>query len=148
MANRLFGVTLLLLCVGCAAPVEDEEQLRTTSKAWEDAFNAGDAKALAAIYAPEAMLLPPNSEPVQGRESIEELWAGFIEGVKGELEIQEVFVQGDLANMIGTYIILDVDGKVVDRGKYVEIWKRGDGQWQLYRDIWNTSLPQPEPAAE
>ena len=147
MANRLLGVTLLLLCVGCAVSVEDEEQLRTTSKAWEDAFNAGDAKALAAIYAPEAMLLPPNAEFVQGRESIEEFWAGFIEGVKGELEIQEVLVQGDLANLLGTYI-LDGDGKVVDRGKYVEIWKRGSGQWGLYRDIWNTSLPKSEPAAQ
>lgn len=147
MTNRMFGLSLFLLCVGCTAPEADEEQLRTTSKAWEDAFNAGDAKALAAIYAPDAKLLPPNSDFVQGREAIQEYWGPFIEGVQGELEIQEVFVQGNLANVIGTYII-DVDGEVVDRGKYIEVWKRTNGQWQLHRDIWNTSFPQSEPLEE
>ncbi len=98
MAKRLFGVTLMLLCVMCAASAgEDEERLKTTSQAWEDAFNARDATALAALYAPDGMLLPPNAEFVQGRESIEEFWAGFIESVTGELEIQEALVQGDLA---------------------------------------------------
>ena len=152
MTSRLFGVTLILLCVVCAASAGDDEgQNKATSKAWNEAFNAGDAKALAALYAPDAMLLPPNAEPVKGRKSIEEFWAGFIEGVKGKLEIQEVpvpevLVQGDLAYSLGRFTILDVDGEVVDRGKYVAIWKRGDGQWRVYRDILNTSLPKPKPA--
>ena len=149
MVNRLFGATvlLLLLCMACADPVQDEEQLRSRSQAWEDAFNAGDAKELAAIYSTDAMLLPPNSEFVKGRESIEELWAGFIEGIQGKLEIEEVLLQGDLANLVGIYI-LEAEGEVVDKGKYIEVWKRVGGQWELYRDIWNTSLPQPEPTAE
>ncbi len=152
MASRLFGVTLILLCVVCAASAGDDEgQIKATSKAWNEAFNAGDAKALAALYAPDAMLLPPTAEPVKGRKSIEEFWAGFIEGVKGKLEIQEdlvpeVLVQGDLAYSLGRFTILDVDGEVVDRGKYVAIWKRADGQWRIYRDILNTSLPKPKPA--
>ena len=149
MANRLFGVTLLLLCVGCAAPVDDEEWLKTTSKAWEDAFNAGDAKAVAALYALDAMLLPPNAEPADGREAIENFWAEFIgSGDKVELETKEVVVGGDLAYKLGGFKVLHVNGEVVDRGKWVEIWKRADGQWGMYRDIWNTSLSQPAPAAQ
>ncbi len=153
MTSRLFGVTLILLCVVCAASAGDDEgQIKAKSKAWDEAFNAGDAKALAALYAPDAMMLPPNAEPVKGRKSIEEFFAaGFIEGGKGKLEIQEVLepevlVQGDLAYSLGRFTILDVDGKVVDRGKYVAIWKRADGQWRVYRDILNTSLPKPKPA--
>ncbi|MFQ5530587.1 MAG: DUF4440 domain-containing protein, partial [Gemmatimonadota bacterium] len=61
---------------------------------------------------------------------------------------QEVFVQGDLAYLLGTTNLLSVDGEVVDRGKYVEIWKRREGQWELYRDIWNGSLPLRRPAAQ
>ena len=65
MAKRLFGVTLMLLCVASAVSAgEDEEWLKKTRKALEDAFNAGDAKA-AAFYAPDAMLLPPNVDFVQ-----------------------------------------------------------------------------------
>lgn len=143
MAKQLLTMALMLLCVACAASTgDDEERLKTTSQAWEDAFNARDAMALTALYAPDGMLLPPNAEFVQGRESIEAFWAGFIESVTGELEIQEVRVQGDLAYLLGTFKIFNVDGEVVDRGKYVEIWKRGSGQWGLYRDIWNTSLPK------
>jgi len=152
MVNRLFGVTLMLLCLVCAASAGDDEgQIKAKEKAWHEAFNAGDAKALVALYAPDAMMLPPNAEPVKGRKSIEEFWAGSMEGVKGKLKIQEVgvlevLVQGDLAYSLGRFTILDVDGKVVDRGKYVAIWKRADGQWRIYRDILNTSLPKPKPA--
>lgn len=141
MAKRLFGVTLMLLCVASAVSAgEDEEWLKKTRKALEDAFNAGDAKAAAAFYAPDAMLLPPNVDFVQGRESIAEFIAEAIASVKGNLkfELQEVFVQGDLAYLLGTTKILSVDGEFVDRVKYVEIWKRREGQWELYRDIWRT----------
>jgi hypothetical protein len=65
---------------------------------------------------------------------------------QGELEIQEAFVQGDHAYLLGTFKILDKGGKVIDRGKYIEIWKWVREQWGLYRDIWNTSLPPSEPA--
>jgi ketosteroid isomerase-like protein len=27
-------------------------------------------------------------------------------------------------------------------GKYVVVWKRGKGGWQLYRDIWNETPPK------
>ena len=141
----VFVFYLMPLWVACAAPTgEDEAQLKRASKAWEEAFNASDEKALAAIYAPDGMLLPPNAEFMRGREAIANYWAELIASVKGELEIQEVLVQGDLACIVGTFKLFAAGGEVVDQGKYVEIWKRGDGQWQLYRDIWNTSLPPQE----
>ena len=149
MAKQLCAVTLMLLSmVSPATAGEDSERVQATSKAWEKAFNAGDAKALAALYAPDAKLLPPNLEFIQGRDSIEAYWAQFITGVKGELQIQETQVQADFAFLLGTFTIFDRDRKEVDRGKYVEIWKRGTGGWELYRDIWNTSLPHPAPAAQ
>ncbi|MFQ5605659.1 MAG: YybH family protein [bacterium] len=143
----LVGIFLCLMLLGlaCAAPAgKDEAQLRKTSKTWEAAFNAGDDRALAAIYAAEGMLLPPNSEFVQGREAIAQFWAELITNIDGELAIQEVSVQGDLAYILGTFKLFATGGEVVDQGKYIEIWKRSNGQWQLYRDIWNTSLPLPE----
>jgi hypothetical protein len=39
----------------------------------------------------------------------------------------------------------DGKGHVIDKGKYVEIWKKENGEWKIYADIWNTSLP-PAPA--
>ena len=113
---------------------------------WEtnNAFNANDAKALADTYSRNAILLPPDADPVRGRKAIEEFRAGFIAGVGGKLQIQDLFIQGNLANLVGTYTI-EADGEVVERGKYVEVWERSRRRWQLHRDIWNAS---PSASAE
>ena len=146
MAKRLLGIMLIFLCIaGSVWAGSNEEALKARSHGWIKAFNAGDAKALASFYTPDGKLLPPHSEIVQGRESIEAYWAPFVEGVKGELKIQEAHSQGDIGYLLGTFKIIDEGGKLIDRGKYLEIWKQSNGQWQLYRDIWNTSLPQAEP---
>jgi hypothetical protein len=42
---------------------------------------------------------------------------------------------------VGKYTLTGDAGKVLDQGKYVVVWKRELGQWKLYRDIWNTSVP-------
>ena len=145
MAKRLWGIMLILLFVaGSVWAGSDEEALKARSQGWIKAFNAGDAKTLALVYTPDGKLLPPNSEVVEGRKLIEAYWAPFVEGVKGELDIQEAHTQGDIGYLLGTYKITDEGGNLVDRGKYLEIWKRSNGQWGLHRDIWNTSLPQAE----
>ena len=138
---------LIILAIwGTAWGESPEEAVKARSLAWVKAFNAGDTKTLAGLYTTDGKLLPPNSDVVQGRESIEMYWTLFIEGVKGKLKIQEALVQGDLAHLIGSFTVVDGQGKVSDRGKYVEIWKRVSGQWELYLDIWNTSLPKSAPA--
>lgn len=145
MARLLFGLTLVILCAVSASAEEDKAQLREASKVWEQAFNAGDAEALAAVYATDAMLLPPNAAFVDGRKAITEFWAGFVTTAKGKLHIKEVSVQGDLAYILGTFELFGDDGEMVGAGKYIEIWNREGGDWQLYRDIWNASPSQPKP---
>jgi uncharacterized protein (TIGR02246 family) len=39
--------------------------------AWYAAFNAGDAKAVAALYAADAVIVPPGVQPIRGRAAIE-----------------------------------------------------------------------------
>ena len=41
----------------------------------------------------------------------------------------------------GNYEMKDAKGTLVDKGKYVVIWEQRNGEWKLYRDIGNTSLP-------
>ena len=46
-------------------------------------------------------------------------------------------LQGDENFLIetGTYEIKDANKKLADRGKYVIVWKKQNGEWKLYRDI-------------
>jgi len=34
---------------------------------------------------------------------------------------------------------------MLDKGKYIVIWKKVDGEWKYYRDIFNSDLPIPVP---
>ena len=42
-----------------SAATADEAAIRAQTASWEKAYNAGDAKAVAAQYADDALLLPP-----------------------------------------------------------------------------------------
>ena len=65
-------------------------------------------------------------------------------GVKAaKLESVEVEGHGDSAVEIGKYELYAAGQQRVDHGKYVVIWKREQGEWMLWRDIWNTSVPPP-----
>ena len=104
-----------------------------------DASNQGDADALASLYADDAMLLPPDHEPVRGRAAIGDFWRqGTDEGL--EVTTLTVEVQGDLGYLVGRYHLPATDEEPADSGKYVMCLKRQrDGAWKLTADIWNRS---------
>lgn len=117
--------------------------IEAANNRFEEALGRGDATALADLYTPNAMVFPANTDIVKGKEAIKNLFQGLISsGVKGiTLTTVEVDRFGDTANEVGKYILKDGNGKEVDNGKYVVIWKRVRGQWKLHRDIFNTSMP-------
>jgi ketosteroid isomerase-like protein len=71
------------------------------------------------------------------------MWKGVLaSGVGGaSLETTDVETEGNLAYETGRYQMRSKDGKVLDRGKYVVVWKRSGSDWRIHRDIWNTSMP-------
>jgi ketosteroid isomerase-like protein len=65
-------------------------------------------------------------------------------GIKeAKLEIVEVEGHGDTAIEGSTFTLHGEGGQLLDRGKYIVIWKREEGQWKLHRDIFNSSMPAP-----
>ncbi len=72
-------VTLTLCLVLASAGLALAQTAATIQKlddAWSDAFNKGDAAAIAAMYAEDAYLLPPGHDMVKGRAAIEGFWKG------------------------------------------------------------------------
>jgi uncharacterized protein (TIGR02246 family) len=109
------------------------------------AVKRGDAMGLAALYTENGQVLPPNSDFVTGRQAIQTFWQAVMDmGIKeAKLEIVEVEGHGDTAIEISTFALLGAEGQVLDKGKYIVIWKQKDGQWKLHRDIFNSSMPAP-----
>ncbi len=109
-------------------------------------FKRGDAAGLAALYTKNGQLLPPNSDFITGKPSIQTVWQSVMDmGIKSaKLETVELEGHGDTAIEIGKYTLSGEADQVMDTGKYVVIWKQEQGQWKLHRDIWNSSMPAPE----
>lgn len=117
-----------------------------------DALNAafvkgmekGDAAALAAVYAPDARVLPPGSPAITGG-AIEQFWQGVLDmGITGgALKTGSLEEREDVAIEEGQYE-LRAGADVIDAGKYVVVHrKQPDGGWRWGLDIWNSdSAPQ------
>ena len=147
---RVVSLLVAMSAVAGAASAQDAA-VRAAIEAGNKKFSAaaakGDAAAVASLYTTDAEVLPPNSDVVKGRAAIQSMFKGvFDSGVTGiELAAAEVEAHGLVASEVGTYVVKGKDGAVLDRGKYVVVWKKAGGQWQLHRDIWNTSQPATRP---
>lgn len=108
-----------------------------------DAFAQGDAERLVSFYSADGQVLPPNGDTVTGQEALVSFWQAVMDaGIKeAQLEIDEVERFGDTAYEVSRATLTGEDGQVLDRVKYIVVWKQEDGQWKLHRDIFNSSLP-------
>ena len=149
----ILGTLAALVLVGIGGAMADEAGAGQAKKAiaaanlkFGEAVRRGNAAAVGALYAEDAILLPPGSEMIKGRIGIQEFWQGGLKmGIKDAvLTSVDVTAYGDTAVEIGTYALkIQPEGQaaVEDHGKYVVVWKKGaDGAWRLAVDIWNTSF--------
>ena len=121
------------------------EGISASNKAFMEAFGKGDAAGVANLYTKAGSVLPPNSEVIGGIEAIRRFWQGAMDmGIKGaKLETVDLEVYQGAAWEAGNYTLTGAKGEVMDRGKYIVVWKDEGGKWKLHRDIWNSSLPTP-----
>jgi ketosteroid isomerase-like protein len=105
-------------------------------------FKKGDSVALASHYSTDAEMLFANSEPIKRKDILSE-WGGMLRtGIKDfTFATTDITGSGDLLVETGTYEMKTADKKLIDKGKYVVVWKQQNGEWKLYRDIGNTSMP-------
>ena len=107
-----------------------------------DQFRAADSVALASHYWPDAEILLSNSEAIKG-DKILPTWGAMTRmGIK-DFIFSTTDIKGNSEFLIetGNYEMKDEKKNVVDKGKYVVVWQQRNGEWKLYRDIGNTSLP-------
>jgi uncharacterized protein (TIGR02246 family) len=153
-AVSLFAGLLLLTGYSGAFAAEaskDEAAIRAISPAWAKAYNAGDAKAISALYAEQAVLLPPGAPATKGNAAINAYFAkDTAESAKAGVTFtldpkSDVGISGDLGWESGTYAVKAKSGASVEVGKYLTVYKKSDGKWLIIRDTWNADAP-PAPA--
>ena len=105
-------------------------------------FGQGDSTGVAELYTEDGQFLPPNSDEVVGKSAIQGVFQGLMDaGIKAiQLETLEVENYGDTASEVGRFTLKDEGDQILDRGKFIVIWKLVAGKWKLHRDIINSSL--------
>lgn len=158
--NQLFKIVcafLIFINMSCkkaeVAPVETEKPafdlaaektaVETGYREFEKAFNAKDSVALANCYATDAKFMPQSGKSIEGRPAIQKEFTQWFKGDTPQIAIKLVELWGNETNLTAenSWTMTGKDGKVVDEGKSIEVYKKEDGKWKLLRDCYNSNMP-------
>jgi len=119
---------------GAALPPDLDRVLRDYERAWR----AGDAAALASLFAEDGFVLQSNRPPLRGRPAIQAAYEG--QG-GGPLRLRALaFATGDtVGHIIGAYGYGNTPG---DTGKFTLTLRRSPNEpWQIFSDMDNPNAP-------
>ena len=134
---------------GAAAEQNDAAvtAIRAADVAWSKAFARKDVSSSVAAVSYDASLMAPNHPPAFGHAGVKRALTQLfkVRGLKVSWTPIDVGVagSGDLGYSRGSYTLDGVaSGKPLrDRGKYVTVWKKQDGAWKVYLNIFSSDLP-------
>jgi uncharacterized protein (TIGR02246 family) len=130
--------------VWCLAPssvradqAEDEAAIRKNDAAYVDAYNKHDAKALAALWSPEAEYTDPDTgDELVGRDEIEKEFADTFASLKDaklEIDAKSIkFFSPNVAIESGTARIIR-PSEEPDESNYSALFVKRDGNWLIDR---------------
>jgi ketosteroid isomerase-like protein len=109
-------------------------------------LTSGDTDRTGDLYTEDGQVMPPGSDIVTGRGAVAEFWQGVLEmGVDTiEIETLEIEAHQEMASRVGMATLQDAEGETIDDVKFIELWKREDGEWRIHRDIWNSNTAEGE----
>ncbi|MET3980964.1 ketosteroid isomerase-like protein [Mucilaginibacter sp. UYP25] len=98
--------------------------------------------AIVGLYTHDAWLMPPNTATIRGKAALMKDFqdtynAGQVLGVKFST-IDIYGNNGEFITEIGNWQVFGSDGKVIDKGKYLKLWKNTVNGWKIYRDVFNS----------
>ena len=134
---------------GTAAAASMRADVESTTAAFHQALRTNDTASFYSHVDDNVIMMPPGEAPVRGIAGLRTWYAGFLgmyQTSSLKLDDKEVEVGDGWATETGSYEwgLKPVAGgaEVVDKGHYMQIWKRTpDGQWKFYREIWNSAAP-------
>ena len=132
-------------------PAFDLVTAKTTIEARNAEFSSyvgkSDSVSLAGMYTTDGKLMGPNMPAVSGRSAIQSAFNGMFSGGALGLKLTTIEIWGNESSIAEetVFSMTDKDGKEIDKGKALVVWKMEDGKWKLHRDIWSSDWPCPPP---
>jgi len=128
---------LLTVWMSERGATQDEAAVRAVETSYDEAWNRGDAGALAALLTEDALLVNPYGEVAVGREAfrtvIGGLLAGRFAGSRHHATIVRVqFVADDVALADGSAVLSDMPGGAAPiEHTFTDVLVLRDGRWQI-----------------
>ncbi len=123
----------------------DIEEQKDMVKEFDAALNSRDLERLLDLYSDVAVRLPPDADPLEGKESIGnalQQWFDDTETATHTMVVVDAQVSGDLAFARGTWESTETpkrgDGPKRLDGAWISVRRRQpDGSWKTIIEIWN-----------
>jgi uncharacterized protein (TIGR02246 family) len=155
MKIRLLGGALVLSALAFASVARAADGPEALDAAWVKAMKAQDAKAVAALYASDAVMWLPNAPEARGAKAILDAYTGLL----GTYTVTDVSLSDghyETVQNIGVasgHFMMTLQPKAggaptIMGGRYSSVAKKVDGQWHYVVDHASVEPPPAPPAAK
>jgi len=151
MRTSLLSICILRFLIGCSSTpkvdiAKETEMLRELEDQWSAAVTKKDIETNLSFISPDAYFMDPNIPAYQGPEAFRKaltVWFDdknlLFDTYRYEIDNIEVSASGDLAYVRGHSEITKntPDGPALVHTKFIDIWKKIDGNWKCVLNIGN-----------
>lgn len=147
ITTGLLALTILFACTPQESPKSDpatlKSEIQEMENRWAEAYNAGDADALLALYADDATGMSNEKPLVTGKENLRKAFNEEMatRNTDNKFTFTTLSVAGD-ENMLvetGMTTLTYPDGRTEDAGKYMAVWKKQGDKWVCTHDMSNNN---------
>lgn len=147
IAICLFVVVATLTCCKPPAPPAlteaDIQHLRDVTANVQDSWNRKDREPYVNRFSADAIYMAPNMECLTGKDAIRSFITSYPD-VKVKLSLIEIAGSAEYAFARGAYHITTATDSLLDKGKFLTVWKKSpDASWLATHDMFNSDLPVP-----
>ena len=148
-------VCTCVILIGCTSTpkvdtIAEAKAIRNLENQWMAAIKAKDTDKIAGFYSSNAVTMFADLPIFVGKEAILKSWEMWFsdttiitENYFAPIDTVEVSASGDLAYVRGKerFIQNTPDGPIEVANKWVDIWKKTDGEWKCIVTIGNSDKP-------
>ena len=108
-----------------------------------EALKKGDTNAIGALYTSDAKILDQDAPAISGTENIVSHYISLLQDSITGMRFSSLGAWGNETIIVeeGTLEVSKANGEVIDRGKSLVVWKKVNGEWKIFRDMYNSDGP-------
>jgi uncharacterized protein (TIGR02246 family) len=128
----------------------DDQPIRLAGDAFVKAYNAGDAKAVAALFLADGEIVNQARKSVQGQKAVEQVFGRCFQNhpkSKIKVSIESIRLLGPTTAVEdGTSTVTAPSGQVIEQNRYMVVYVKQDGAWRMAtaRDLPNQQAASSE----